>query len=59
MAVEHKTSDERSYATEMMPVEIRVIRRGETFELVVQERTLQVSFEITEQQADQLRFLWL
>ena len=53
------TADKRSYATEWFPVEIRVIRRGETFELVVQERALQVSFEITEQQADQLRFLWL
>ena len=52
-------TEDRSYTTELMPVEIRVIRRGETFELVVQERALQVSFEITEQQADQLRFLWV
>jgi hypothetical protein len=56
---EANRTEDRSYATELMPVEIRVIRRGETFELVVQERALQVSFEITEQQADQLRFLWL
>ena len=53
------TTDERSYATEWLSGEIRVKRKGECFELVVQNRGLEVSLEITEEQADHLRFLWL
>jgi hypothetical protein len=52
-------SAERSYATEWLSGDIRVIRKGERFEVVIMHRTLEVGVEITEQQADQLRFLWL
>jgi hypothetical protein len=57
---EAPTTDERSYATEwLLGARIRVIRKGEKFELVVKHHALDVTVEISEQQADQLRFLWL
>lgn len=59
MSEANRSEEERAYATEWFTGETRVIRRGDTFTAEFQSGTRQVSFEITEQQADQLRFLWL
>lgn len=59
MTEAHPSEDQRSYATEYLSGSFRVIRRGKSFELVILHRTLEVTLEITEEQADQLRFLWL
>lgn len=52
------TTEERAFATDWLHANIRVKRKGELYELEVQQNTLVVNFEITEQQAGELRFLW-
>jgi hypothetical protein len=53
------SSTERGYITEEVHGEMAVIRKGDEYRLRLQSGTRQVEVEITEQQAGDLRFLWL
>lgn len=54
------TEEKKAYATEWLPAHVRIIRRGDNFELWIQSDlgTKVTNIEIDETEADRLRFLW-